>query len=297
MFDQYCFLCGLPFYKPHEGIVTRITDFDSIDLEWLNGGVGFDKTRNATVVIKCDDNYGRFEVHGNDRDFMCVEPYDQDPKCTYVGVVCHHDCHEFVKKTLKSDVNAQKMTKICAESQSSLNRDYRSQIYEWQDAYDTEGPSYFYSPMSKDGGKVRERILRCIYPERFKPREPSVSDRVRAFRIEDDVRFALEIVDATCEDFFDRIESSIQMLREVLDARRDSNSVTKLRDVGFAVGSILIENAQFCDDAINDLDRANLVRENPELWVQRIPKTTGGFPDKTIKPKKSPRKLRSLKPR
>ena len=285
-FDQYCFLCGLPFYQPYE----ELTDFDSIDLEWLNGGVGFDKTRNATVVIKCDDHYGRFEVHGNDRDFLCVEPYDQDPKCTYVGVVCHHDCHKFVEKTLDSEVHAQKMTNICAESQSSRNRDYRSQMYEWQDAYDTEGPSFFYSPMTKDGEKARDRILRCIYPKRFKTLEPRVSDRVRAFRIEDDVRFALEMVDATREDFVDIIESSIQTLREVLDA---PNSVTKLRDVGVAVGTILLENAQFCTEAINGLDTANRVRENPELWVQRIPKVTGGFPDKTIKSKQSPRKSRS----
>jgi hypothetical protein len=157
---EYCFLCGLPFSGPHD----QRTQLAGVDLEWLNGGVGFDPTHDVTIAVEPDDEYGRFPLYGRPGELFCVEsryvPSRDDARCKYVGIVCHEDCHSFVEQTLRRDVYARTMAEIYHESVHS--RDYRGQSFKWEMAYDREGPAYFHSPLSEVGHQTRARILASV---------------------------------------------------------------------------------------------------------------------------------------
>ena len=117
-----------------------------------------------------------------------------------------------------------------------------------------------------------------------------ISDKVRAFRIEDDLGYAREMVEATREDLLEAFKIAIKTLSDVVGDERRLGDVAKLREVGLSVGSGLLENSNSCTDAMQMLEMAERVRSNPELWVQRKPGQTAlprATALETIKPKKS----------
>lgn len=162
--SEYCFLCGLPFSD--DGLAQNDGEGRTLDLEWLEYGIGFDSRRRASIVVHSDDGYGRFQMEGALKWF-CSEDRPS-PECEFSGRVCHMDCSEFVETTLNRRVDVDTMMQLYHQSVGVQSRDYQGPLYRWEEALAAEGAEFFQSPKNDDGydgyngSSVQRRIRKCL---------------------------------------------------------------------------------------------------------------------------------------
>jgi len=156
MADECCFLCGLPYSD------SGLTHPQKPNLAWLGKGIGFDPKSRGRYAVGQDDWYGCFPIVGTNLRFGNAER-DPDPKkCAFSGMVCHEHCVKFAEQTIGRPIDVDTMVQLKQRSFAVQSRDYHSQAYLWELAYETEGMTFFSSPLSEDGNSTRSRIRICL---------------------------------------------------------------------------------------------------------------------------------------
>jgi len=168
MHSEYCPLCQLPYDPPFAEVPDKDDDMypvyrklKNIDFSWLENGLAFDRDTHAIIPVQGDDGYGQFPIKGRTQDLFTSEITIGNDGDAGWGPVFHEDCIRCISDQLKRPITYEDGIEIFKLVED--NRvNYGGQYYEWDEALEEEGVTYFYSPLNSKGKKTRDRINRHL---------------------------------------------------------------------------------------------------------------------------------------
>jgi hypothetical protein len=171
MHSEYCPLCLLPYEdlpeidydeeeeedEDEEKLGKQLPKLSNDDVQWLRNGLAFDRETNTILPVEGDNYYGEFPIKGRKSDLFTSEMTIGNDGDAGWGPVYHEDCIKCIGAQLNRPITYEDGIEIfkLVERQDSP---YWGQHFEWEDAIESEGPAYFYSPMVPQGKEARERI-------------------------------------------------------------------------------------------------------------------------------------------
>jgi hypothetical protein len=168
MHSEYCPLCQLPYETPFAEVPDEDDDMypvyrklKNIDFGWLEHGLAFDRDTHAIVPVHGDDSYGQFPIKGRTHDLFTSEITIGNDGDAGWGPVFHEDCIRCISDQLKRPITYEDGIEIFKLVENK-RIDYGNQHYEWEEALEEEGVTYFYSPLNSKGKKTRDRINRHL---------------------------------------------------------------------------------------------------------------------------------------
>jgi hypothetical protein len=188
--DEYCSLCGLPFYglDDIENNNSNSNNSNShihidADTAWLDNAIGYCLNTRVPMQLSDYDGSGVMSTKEDDEFHIANSSDDMFAEEDHYGYAFHKDCVKVYESTgARITVeNSKEINDGCYEE----NNSYQDQYFRWAKAYKKKGAQYFASPLVS--ASTRRRVLTCA--SKMKPRVrniPSGSTNVISYdEIED----------------------------------------------------------------------------------------------------------------